>query len=289
MTRNQGETRLVQACGRPHLVDTIASQGTDKRMKRLRSPKLYLVIAALLCVSPACKSDRGLISDRRALGPIEESGRIGLPAILRLEPVEQTQEHDGVVVSVKHADETFLTELFSDQEIFGKAVGENPFWSEHLVFYVEVSNGTGQRVQVNPATFIVVDDRGNQYSALSAESVAALEEYHRSSISSTTRSVADDVEPGYFGVKIPVGRFLVRESKRLALIKRTGLLSGVLYPEVAHSGLLAFWTPSTRAKKLRLIMSDIRKVGPNGTPQECFEVQFEFTIRPRTLVAFRPD
>jgi len=98
-------------------------------------------------------------------------------------------------------------------------------------------------------------------------------------VATATRGVLEEARPGYFGVGLPVGKlFATRPQGRFALIKKSSLQNGWLYPGVVHDGLIAFWNPSVNATKVRLRMADIKTdFGADNMPKASLDFEFDFT------------
>lgn len=220
-----------------------------------------------------------LLLERHAVGPLTDIAAIGQPVAWRLEPVTQTREQGKVEVTVTFASAAYLKEFFSDQNLFKGFAGLNPYFPENLVFYVKLANRSERRIRINPAEFILVDDRGNQYAPLHVDYVTALEDARRP-MATATREVLQEARPGYFGLSLPIGKFIAQKpQQRFALVKQSSLQGGVLYPGVVHDGLVAFWSPMKQAKTLRLLLSNIKTdFDATELPQTSLEFPFTFQV-----------
>ncbi|MBI3011740.1 MAG: hypothetical protein HYY58_04555, partial [Candidatus Omnitrophica bacterium] len=136
-----------------------------------------------------------------------------------------------------------------------------------------------ERILFSPAEFILVDDRGNQYGTINEDYVTAIAE-SRAPVSTLTRGVIAEARPGYFGVGLPIGKmFAAKPQGRFALIKQSSLQGGFLYPNVVHDGLIAFWSPSIRARSVRLLITNVRTgFDANGLPKVSMEFPFTFHV-----------
>ena len=132
--------------------------------------------ASLLLLAGCAARKSALLLERHARGPLSESQGVAQGMDWHLEPVLQTQEQGQVDVSVTFASSRFLKGFFSDRNVFGEFAGVNPFFPENIVFYVKIANRSDKRIRLNPAEFVLVDDRGNQYSTIDADYINALEE-----------------------------------------------------------------------------------------------------------------
>ena len=215
----------------------------------------------VLLLGSGCSSVKkrsALLLERYARGQLAETALAGGVVNWRLEPVTQTQTQQGVEVTVTYASPEYLKKFFSDRTVFKEFAGTDPYFPENLIFYVKIANKGTKKLRLLPGEFVIVDDRGNQYSPLNVDYVTAYAEY-KAPVSTLTRGVLEDARPGYFGVSLPVGKIVAtRPQGRFALIQQSSLLSGYLYPSVIHDGLVAFWNPNRLAKKLRFLVTNIK-------------------------------
>lgn len=220
-----------------------------------------------------------LLLERHARGPLEETALVASRVAWKLEPVTQTQEQRKVEVSVTFASQDYLRQFFSNHEVFGPYAGHNPYFLENLVFYVKIANRSEERIRINPAEFVLVDDRGNQYSTINEDYVTALAEAH-APVATVTRGVVEEARPGYFGVGLPIGKlFAAKPQGRFALIKQSSLQNGWLYPGVVHDGLIAFWSPTPKATTVRLVIANVKTdFDASDFPQTTVEFPFTFHV-----------
>ncbi len=69
-----------------------------------------------------------------------------------------------------------------------------------------------------------------------------------------------------------------KPQRRYALLAMASLQSGMIHDGVTYDGLIAFWTPSQEAKKLTLLLTNIKTdFNANDWPQISLEVPFDFT------------
>jgi hypothetical protein len=218
-----------------------------------------------------------LLLERQAVGPLEEESGVAAAYEWHLNPVPQTLVKNDVEVFVNHASTDYLKIFFRNKEIFGPYAGPSPFYPQNLVFYVKVSNHGTSKILINPNEFVLVDDRGNQYQTLALDYITAFGE-SRQPMATATRGLLSDAKPGYFGLSVPVGQFVAAKPKgQFALFKQSALQTGYLHPGVVHDGLVAFWNPGVRAKKLRLIVSGIKAdFAPTDWPKTSLDYEFEF-------------
>ena len=240
------------------------------------------VIIGILFAITGCGRKSSLLLERQALGPIAEEPAIAMPILRHLEPAIQTQTKERIDVSVTFATAEYLKALFSNKAIFGAMAGHNPFYPEHLIFYVKIANQSDQKIRINPAEFVLLDDRGTQYRTIGVDYVTAFAEF-RQPVGTTTRGVVEGANPGYFGISLPVGRFIAAKPQdRFALLQRSALQVGYLYPGVTHDGLIAFWNPSREAKKFRLLITNVKTgFDANDQPKATLEFPFEFNEAPQ--------
>lgn len=238
------------------------------------------LIVSFMVILAGCGGRRSsLLLERPAAGPLDVVSTIGQARTLQLDPAQLTKTDRDIEILVEHATPQYLQNLFSNREIFRQYAGRSPFFPENLVFYVKIANKSNRRIQIAPHMFVLVDDLGNQYSPMGVDYLTAFEEF-RSPVSTTTRGMLSGASPGYFGVSVPVGKmFSGKPQGQFALLKRSSLQAGSLYPGVIYDGLLAFWTPSVRTKKLRLLLSGIKTdFDASDLPQTSLDMPFDFTV-----------
>ena len=241
--------------------------------------RIGLCVVALILVGGCASRKSSLLLERQARGPIAEESAVAQAILRRLEPAQQSLTKSEVTVTVQVAPLEYLRDLFSNKKIFGNFAGRNPYFPEHLVFHVTVANHSDRKIRISPSEFVMIDDQGNQYSPIGVDYVTAFAE-SRQPVATTTRGLLENANPGYFGLSVPVGKMFVGKPQwRLALLQQSGLQSGYLYPDIVHDGLLAFWTPSVDATKLRLLIANIKiDFNANDEPQHVLDFPFEFTI-----------
>lgn len=238
-----------------------------------------LTWCTILLAVVGCGSQKSsLLLERNARGPMDEALLVAKRFEWHLEPVVQRQSQKGIDVVVNHASREYLDHLFANRKLFGSYAGRNPYYLENLVFYVMISNKSDEKIFVDPGSFVVVDDRGNQYSAIGVDYVTAFGE-SRQPFATATRGVLQEARPGYFGLSLPVGKFVSSKPQgQFALLKQSGLQPGFYYPGVMHDGLVVFWNPSMNATKVRLLMTNITTgFRADGLPAVSLEFPFEFS------------
>lgn len=219
-----------------------------------------------------------LLAERHARGQLTEAQAPSVQDGRTLEPATQTLEQRGISVTVTHAPQSYLQTFFDNRKVFGKRAGKNPYFPENLAFHVRIANNSGKRVQIAPADFVLIDNRGNQYSPIGVEYVTAIAE-SRQPVRTATRGVIEDASPGYFGFSVPVGKLIAgRPHWRAVLIGQASLQAGYLYPSVIHDGLVAFWSPASATETLRLLITDVKTdFNANDEPGTALEFPFTFT------------
>lgn len=245
-------------------------------------------VAAAAVLTGCGGKTSSLLLERRAIGPLAESSKLAQPLEWHLEPQTQTQTQGQVETTVTFASQRFLETFFSDKEIFGTFAGLNPYFPENIVFYVRVANRSSKRIRINPADFVLLDDRSNEFILLNVDYVTAFEEY-RQPVSTATRSLLEGASPGYFGISIPVGKiFAAKPQHRFALIKKSSLQTSYLYPGVAHDGLVAFWNPAKQSAALRLFVTNV-KTDFDASDLAQTSLEFPFTFRvAKVAIALTP-
>ncbi len=224
------------------------------------------------------KKRSSLLLERYARGQLAETALAGGVVNWQLAPVTQTQEQQGVEITVTYASQEYLKKFFSDRTVFKEFAGQDPYFPENLIFYVKVANKSNKKLRLMPGEFVIVDNRGNQYSPLNVDYVTAYAEY-KAPVSTLTRGVLEDAHPGYFGVSLPMGRIIsTRPQGRFALIQQSSLQSGYLHSGVVHDGLVAFWNPNRLAKRLQLVLTNIKTdYDAQDWPKSSLEFRFAFT------------
>ena len=257
----------------------MAMEKKEKGMDQRRIVSVALVPALLLMATGCGMKTTSLLLERRTRGTLAESTKVGLPADWQLEPAPQLLEQQKIEVAVTYASKEYQKQFFSNPQFFGPYAGPSPYFPENLVFYVKIANRSDKYITLNPAEFVLVDDRGNQYSAINEDYVTALAEAH-SPMATTTRGVLEDARPGYFGLSLPIGKMLATKPQgRFALIKWSSLQSGPLYPGVTHDGLVAFWSPTRQATALHLFVTNIKTdVNAEGIPKTVLQFPFTFNV-----------
>ncbi len=242
----------------------------------------WIFICALLMIgSVGCsmKQRSALLLERFARGPIEDAPAIGKRTDWQLEPATQTSTQKQVEVTVTHASQQYLRTFFGNRKLFGEFAGQNPYFPQHLVFYVKIANRSKERIRISPSDFALVDDHGNQYSPLNVDYVTAYAEY-RAPVSTMTRGILEEARPGYFGFSVPVGKILLpsKPKARFALIQQSSLQTGTMHPGVMHDGLVSFWSPDKDVKSLQLLITNI-KTDFNAADLPNTTLEFAFTFR----------
>lgn len=239
-----------------------------------------VLILAAGCSIPKKKSS--LLLERYARGVLSEAHLAGGRVDWSLNPEVQTQQQKGVEVAVTHATADYQRKLFSDKTIFGEFAGQDPYFPENLIFYVKISNNSQKKVRIFPGDFVIVDDLANQYSPINVDYVTAYAEY-KAPMSTLTRGLIEDARPGYFGLSLPVGKIVATKPQgRFALIQQSSVQSGALFPGVVHDGLVAFWNPNRNAKKVKLLVNNIKTdYSAEELPQTSLDFVFEFQITPK--------
>ena len=239
-------------------------------------------VAGLVSLAGCGERISSLLLERQARGPIAEEASVAKAISWHLVPVMQTELQRGIEVNVNHASREYLANFFSNRNLFGHFAGPNPYYPEHMVFYVKIANQSEGKIRIDPREFTLIDDRGNQYATVGADYVTAFAE-SRQPVSTTTRGVLEGANPGYFGLSVPVGRFVAGKPQgQFARLQQAALQAGYLYPGVVYDGLIAFWNPPSDAKKMRLLITNVKTdFDPDDLPGASLEFPFEFTAATR--------
>ena len=237
---------------------------------------------SILVVSGCAAKKSSLLLDRQARGPLTEMRLVAKHINWELELATQTQEQGKVEVTVNFASQEYLRQFFGNRSVFGEYAGPNPYFPENIIFYVKITNRSAQRIRISPWDFVLVDDRGNQYSPLDVDYVNALADARRP-VSTITRGLIEDARPGYFGLSLPIGKIVATKPQgRLALIKQCTLQTGYLYPGVIHDGLVVFWSPTNQTTSMRLLVTNIKTdFDANELPKQALEFPFTFHVKNR--------
>ena len=236
-----------------------------------------VLVLGVACVGTGCSRKSSLLLERQARGPMAEESAIARTEHWALDPVQQTKTLQGVEISVTYATREYLREFFSNRQVFGPYAGMNPFFGEQFVFYVKITNQSGKKIRIDPVSFVLLDDKSNQYQTIGADYGNALAE-SKTPVATLTRGVLEDARPGYFGVGLPVGKIIGKPQQRFALTKMSSLQGGYLYNGVVYDGLIAYWSPHREAKKLTLLLSDVKlDFGPDDFAKASLDFPFEFT------------
>jgi len=240
--------------------------------------QLVLGVAVLIVVAGCGGRKSSLLLERNARGPIDEALLVAHRLEWHLEPVRQTETKQGVEVTVNHASREYLDNFFKNKNLFGAYAGRNPYYLENLVFYLQIANRSQEKVFVDPGAFVIVDDRGNQYTIVGMDYVTALAEA-RAPFATATRGVIEEARPGYFGLSLPVGKIVsAKPQGQFALLKQSSLQGGYYHPGVIHDGLIAFWNPSVNATKVRLRVANLKTdFSADNLPQTSLDFEFDFT------------
>ena len=239
--------------------------------------QVWWSMAMLIILSGCAGRKSSLLLERQVRGSLGEEARVGHPVPWHLQPVTQTKTQKGIEVTVNYASREFLRGFFSDRAVFGDFAGTNPFFPEHLVFYVKVVNHSDKPISINPTVFVVTDDRGNQYHVLGQDYITAFAE-SRQPMATLTRGVLEEARPGYFGVGLPVGKiFAAKPQGRLALLSQSALKPGPLFPGTVYDGLISFWNPPAVANTLRLLLTEVKTdFDSEDVPKTSVDFVFEF-------------
>lgn len=251
--------------------------------------KSLLVGVAILTLGIiGCGRKSSLLLERQARGPVIDEAAIAQRVGWVLEPVTQTKTQGGtktqpgVEVTVTYASPEYLEEFFKNERIFGEYAGLNPYFQEQMVFYVKIANQSGKKLRIDPVEFVLLDDKGNQYHPLSPDYTTVLAEA-KAPFTTLTRGVLEGANPGYFGVGVPVGKLIGKPQRRFALLKMSTLQAGYLYDGVVYDGLVAFWSPHQEAKRLKLLLTNVKTdFNANDWPQTTLEFGFELNASSQT-------
>ena len=245
------------------------------------SGRVWVVSGCVLVAAAGlagCGHKSSLLLQRQARGPLVEESQVAQVVHWVLEPGTVTKTISDIDITVMYGSHDFLQKFFSNKDIFGEYAGMNPYFPEQLTFYIKLINRSGKKLRIDPGDFALLDDRGNQYGPLGIDYTTALEEA-KSPAATVTRGVIEDARPGYFGVGVPVGKFMAtKPQRRYALLSMANLQAGMIHSGVTYDGLVTFWAPSRQASKLTLLLTNIKTdFNADDKPQTSLEVPIEFT------------
>ena len=239
--------------------------------------RIWMSAAILMILNGCAGRKSSLLLERQTRGSLSEEALVGHAVPWQLQPVTQTKTQRGIEVNVTYASREFLKGFFSNRATFGDFAGTNPFFPEHLVFYVKVVNHSDKKITIDPTVFAVTDDRGNQYHVLGQDYITAFAE-SRAPVATLTRGVLEDARPGYFGVSLPVGKiFAAKPQGRLALLSQSALKPGPLFPGTVYDGLVSFWNPPAATTKIRFLLTEFKTdFDPEDIPKASVDFLFDF-------------
>ena len=236
-------------------------------------------VLGVVLVTGCAARKSSLLLERQARGPMNEEGQIAESQIWTLDPPTQTLVQGDIQVTVTYASPQYLRDFFDNRQVFGTFAGMNPFFNEQMVFYVQVTNHSGKKILIDPARFVMIDDKQNQYSIIGADYGNALAET-KQPLASLTRGMIDEAKPGYFGVGVPVGKLLPRSQRRFGLLKMASLQPGLVYDGVTYDGMVAFWSPHEAATSLTLVVGDVKTdYGPDDLPKVSKDFTFKWSAK----------
>lgn len=224
-----------------------------------------------------------MMNVERPKGQIELRSPETAVSVIRLNPATASQTQAGIDITIRYASAEELDQLFSNEKIFGKLAGKNPYPPETLIYFVRVANHSGKKIYVRPEEFVLIDNLNIQYSELSADNISALYEAKAGlwSFAKTT----GDLAPGPYGAPLKVAGVLGSGSgrKQHYLIKQVRLAAGNVYPGVAYDGYVAFPRPHPNATSVRLFITNLKTdFNSADVPANALQFEFLFAIEPVT-------
>lgn len=201
--------------------------------------------------------------------------------IIKTMPPFAVSEKDGVEVLIRYASENELDRFFSNKAIFGEYAGGNPYPEQTLVFYVKITNKSGQRIRVSPEDFVLIDDLNTQYIHLSPDDISAMYEA-KGNFWAFAKSTGD-LAPGYYGAPFKVAGTFGEGSGRRAnyLIRQARLTGGYVHDQVTYDGYVAFPRPHPNAKTLKVTLANFKAAfNADDRPATTHDFVFDFTLVP---------
>ena len=245
-------------------------------MRHARWTSGHMMSLAALSVA-GCGTPRksALLLERQARGVLMEEGEIATQVGWQLQPSRITKIDHDIEIFVAYASPAYLQEFFKNKRIFAEFAGLNPYFNEQMVFYVKIANTSQKKIHIDPTQFVLLDDKGDQYSLLQPDYIIAMADA-KAPMATVTRGMMDEARPGYFGFGVPVGKIFPKSQQRYALLQLSQLKEGELYPGVVYDGLVSFWNPHEAATKLQLVMANITSdFDANGEAKATMDVVFE--------------
>lgn len=224
-----------------------------------------------------CKG--GFVMLERPKGQIELRRPESLPTVVRMDPATSSLSKEGIDVTVRYASPDALDRFFEKEEVFGPLAGSSPYPRDTLIFYVKIANHGTERIRVNPADFVLIDNLNIQYAELSADDLSALRE-SKANVWSFAKTTGD-LAPGPYGAPLKVaGALGSRGGRKLHyLMKQVRLAAGYVYPGIAYDGYVAFPRPHPSANSVRLLIHNIKtNFNPADEPTLSVNFEFPFTV-----------
>jgi hypothetical protein len=199
---------------------------------------------------------------------------------LNIEPKKIEKNIQDIKVRVEYIPQDELKNLFKDKKKFGKFAGENPFPKETIVFLVRISNNSLSKIKVTPSEFVVIDDLGNQYLYLNPDHIMAM--YKSKSVVYSFTKSTQALASGIYGAPADLASTIAgrKMRKKFYLLKQVELSGGYVYPSVVYDGYISFLKPIKDAKKLKLILAEIKtKFDVNDEALGNLNLEFDFNIK----------
>ncbi len=236
---------------------------------------MFVFAVGVLGLLPGCRGR--LVMLERPKGQIEMRRPEALGEQIRISPATAELSKEGIDVTVRYASPDDLDAFFSNEAVFGKLAGKDPYPSETLVFYVKIANYSGKKIQVTPETFVLIDNLNIQYTELSADNLSAIYD-SRANIWAFAKTTGD-LAPGPYGAPLKVaGALGAGGSRKLHyLIKQVRLAAGYVYSGIAYDGYVAFPRPHPSATSLRLLINNL-KTDFNAADVPGNAIHFEFSL-----------
>ncbi len=230
----------------------------------------------------------GLAMTERPKGEVEMRRPESLPLSVVIDPVAASLSKGGIDVTVRYASPEELEKFFSNEQVFGKLAGKNPYPVETMIFYLKIANHSGKKIKVNPDDFVMIDNLNIQYAELTPDNISALYE-SKANIWAYAKTTGD-LAPGPYGIPLRAAGMAGGTSGRKLhyLIKQVRLAPGYVHAGIAYDGYVAFPRPHPNATSVRLLIANL-KTDFNAADEPISAVDFEFPFNVKTIQPPAPE
>lgn len=244
-----------------------------------------VILLGVAMISSGC--GRGFAMVERPKGEVELRRPEALPLSVVIDPVTSSLSKTGIDVTVRYASPEELEKFFSNEQIFGKLAGKNPYPHETMIFYVKIANHSGKKIKVNPDDFVMIDNLNIQYAELTPDNISALYE-SKANVWAFAKTTGD-LAPGPYGIPLKVAGVAGGGGGRKLhyLIKQVRLAGGYVHAGIAYDGYVAFPRPHPNATSVRLLIANL-KTDFNAADEPVSAVDFEFPLNVKVIQPAEP-